>query len=150
MADVKISIDSKHTEELLTRLGKNVEEISGRGKRYVGLLSAIVYRDLIEHFERQEGPEGRWAPWSEGYKRYLARVGKSGNMILIDTGRLRQGWQPSRYRLTEGGVLWFNPVSYGANHEEGIGVPRRRFAWLSDRAVKEIEKQTARFVEDKA
>jgi phage gpG-like protein len=136
--------------KLLSQLQKNVKKIGQRDKQYVGLLSSIVFRDIINHFERQEGPNGKWSPWSQVYARFMARVGKSGNLILSDTGRLRQGWQPTRYRVSSEGILWFNPVKYASIHNEGKGrYPQREFAWLSQNAMRAIEKQTAQFLERK-
>lgn len=146
---VEVVLDDKEVQKLLKGLIKNVGEISEKGRRYVGLLSAIVFKDVIEHFERQEGPEGKWAPWSKRYSKYMLSIGKGNNLILTDTGRLRQGWQPSRYRISSDGVLWYNPVSYAAQHDEGLGqYPQRRFAWISDVAIKNIEEQTVKFIED--
>lgn len=144
-----VVIDDADVRKLLNGLIKNVGQISEKGKRYVGLLSSIVFRDVIEHFEKEEGPGGRWKPWSARYARYMVSVGKGNNLILSDTGRLRQGWQPSRYRVAKDGILWFNPVPYAAQHDQGIfPYPARKFTWLSKQAVQEIETQTARFVED--
>lgn len=146
---VEVVLDDKEVQKLLKGLTKNVNEISEKGRRYVGLLSSIVYRDIIEHFEREEGPNGKWAPWSKQYSKYMMAIGKGGNLILSDTGRLRQGWQPSRYRIAADGVLWYNPVSYAAQHDEGLGrYPQRRFTWLSDACISNIESQTVKFIED--
>lgn len=143
-----VVIDDKEVRRLINSLIKNVGEISEKGKKYVGLLSSIVLRDVIQHFEKEEGPSGRWKAWSPSYQKYMMAIGKSGNLILQDTGRLRQGWQPGRYRVAKDGVLWFNPVEYAAKHNEGISpYPQRKFAWLSARAVKDIEAQTVKFIE---
>ena len=147
--ETSVVVDDAAVNRLLKGLIKNVGQISEKGKRYVGLLSSIVLGDVVRHFENESGPNGRWTPWSDRYQRYMVSIGKGNNLILSDTGRLRQGWQPARYRLAQDGVLWFNPVPYAALHDQGIfPYPRRQFTWLSSNAVKEIEVQTARFVED--
>lgn len=149
MSQTSVTIDDADVRRLLNGLIKNVGQISEKGKRYVGLLSSIVFRDIMEHFEKEEGPSGRWKPWSARYQRYMMRIGKANNLILSDTGRLKQGWQPSRYRIAKDGILWFNPVPYGAKHDQGISpYPQRKFTWLSSGAVKAMEEQTARFLED--
>lgn len=146
--DNRVVIDDKEVREMLSNLIKNVGKISEKAKEYVGLLSSVVFRDLIRHFENQEGPDGKWKPWSPRYANYMAKIGKSGNLILTDTGRLRQGWQPTRYRIVNEGVIWFNPVSYGKKHNEGIApFPKRQFAWISKDASDEMERQTLKFVE---
>lgn len=147
--ETTVVIDDKQVRHLINGLIKNARQISARSKKYVGLLSSVVFRDVIDHFEKQQGPNGKWAPWSPAYRRYMVSKGKGGNLILSDTGRLRQGWQPSRYRLTRDGILWFNPVRYAAQHDEGRKpYPQRKFTWISDKAIKQIEEQTAKFIED--
>ena len=147
--ETSVVIDDKKVRRLLNGLIKNVGQISERGKKYVGLLSAVILRDIDEHFFLEEGPKGRWQDWSTKYKRYMISKGKGGNLILQDTGRLRQGWQPSRYRLTRDGVLWFNPVRYAAQHDQGKRPhPQRKFTWISNKAIKKIEEQTVKFIED--
>lgn len=144
-----VTIDDKQVQKLLKGLIKNVGQISERGKNYVGLLSSIVLGDIVEHFAKEEGPTGKWRPWSARYQRYMMSIGKGGNLILSDTGKLRQGWQPARYRVSKEGVLWYNPVEYGARHDQGIfPYPQRKFTWLSSKAVNEIERQTVKFIED--
>ena len=146
---VEVIVDDKDVRKLIDGLIKNVGQISEKGRRYVGLLSSIVFRDIIQHFERQEGPNGKWVPLSPRYQKYMLSIGKGNNLILSDTGRLRQGWQPARYRLAKDGILWFNPVAYAAQHDEGIfPYPQRKFTWLSTGAIKDIESQTVQFVED--
>jgi hypothetical protein len=147
--ETSVVIDDRNVRRLVNGLIKNVGQISARGKKYVGLLSSVVIRDVIDHFAKQQGPEGRWKAWSTNYRRFMISKGKGGNLILTDTGRLRQGWQPARYRLVKDGILWFNPVSYAAQHDEGRSpYPQRKFTWISDRAIKEIEQQTVKFIED--
>lgn len=144
-----VTIDDKEVRRLIDGLIKNVGEISNRGKRYVGLLSSIVLGDVADHFAKQEGPSGKWKPWSQRYRKYMMSIGKGGNLILSDTGKLRQGWQPARYRASKEGILWYNPVEYAAKHDHGIPpYPQRKFTWVSKKAVNEIERQTALFIED--
>lgn len=145
----EVIVEDKEVRKIIDRLIKNVGQISEKGRAYVGLLSSIVYQDIIDHFEKEEGPSGKWKPWSKRYSKYMASIGKANNLILQDTGRLRQGWQPARYRLSREGVLWFNPVSYAAQHDEGIfPYPQRKFSWLSDAAIKSMEEQTLKFIEN--
>jgi phage gpG-like protein len=143
-----VTVDDKEVRRLINSLIKNVGQISDKGKKYVGLLSSVVLGDVVQHFAKQQGPDGTWKSWSDQYRRYMIRIGKGGNLILSDTGRLRQGWQPARYRLAKDGVLWFNPVQYARAHDEGLGrFPERKFTWLSKGAIREIENQTVKFIE---
>lgn len=143
---VTVEINDRDVKRLLANLASRHNKIAERDRSYVGLLSAIVFRDLDSHFFLEEGPNGRWANWSRGYTEQMIKKGKQGNLILQDTGRLRAGWQPARYRVSREGVLWYNPVAYARKHDEGIGVPARPFAWISDRAVDQIVDQTHKFL----
>ena len=143
---VTVEIQDSQVRVMLAAIATNTRKISERSSDYVGLLSAIVFRDLIHHFEQQQGPDGKWQRWSDGYRNKLIKKGKGGNLILQDTGRLKGGWQPTRYRLSREGVLWYNPVEYGEKHQRGQGVPKRQFAWISDRAVDSMVDQTHKFL----
>jgi hypothetical protein len=76
----------------------------------------------------------------------MEQIGKSGNKILQDTGRLRQTFVPTNYRAVSGGIVFFNPAKtksgfpYAAAHDEGFakGGKKREFMWLSEIAMEEI------------
>lgn len=145
----EVILEDASARKLLNGLIKNVGQISNRAKAYVGILSSVVIRDIIDHFEKQESDIGKWKPWSASYRKYMISIGKGGNLILSNTGKLRQGWQPARYRVSKEGVLWFNPVEYASKHNEGIPpFPQRKFTWLSEKALNDIETQTVKFIED--
>lgn len=145
---VEIVFNDKEARKMIDGLIKNVGRISDRAREYVGILSTVVIRDIVDHFANEEGENGRWAPWSRRYTKYMLSVGKGGNLILSDTGRLRQGWQPARYRASKDGVLWYNPVEYAAKHDEGINpYPKRKFAWLSKHATEDLAIQTLKFID---
>src|SRR3990167_3296057 len=113
---VEVKFEDKEIRRVVNGLIKNLGVISNRGKEYVTILSSVVIQDIIDHFEREEGDDGRWVPWSSTYRKYMIAIGKGGNLILSDTGKLRSGWQPARYRAAKDGILWYNPVSYAAQH----------------------------------
>lgn len=144
----KITIKDKGIRKLLNDLIKQTGKISSRSQDYVALLGAIVLRDVEDHFNKQQGPDGSgWRPWSGPYAERMRKKGKSGNFILTDTGRLRKGWQPARHRTSKKGILWFNPIKYARTHDEGLGrMPKRQFTWISRRAMKKMESDTAKFL----
>ena len=149
MSSTTVTIDDGEVRQLLRDLIKRSGQISKRAKEFVGILSAVVLRDVVDHFAREEGPDGGWVPWSNAYRKHMIAIGKGGNLILSDTGHLKGGWQPARYRASRDGILWFNPVEYAAKHDQGIEpFPQRRFTWLSKRAIRDIEGQTAAFLEN--
>lgn len=117
-------------------------------------MSAIVFRDIIQHFERQEGDGGPWKAWSPRYAKFMASIGRSNNKILQFSGRLRQSFQPTNVRTSAEGITWFNPAKtskgfpYAAAHDEGgPTLPQRRFMWLSGGALSDIETQILKFLE---
>lgn len=149
-------LDSDEAQKFLKDLSGRVDAITNHDKKVIGLLSSIVYRDIIDHFSQESGSDGPWKPWSDRYAAFMASIGKSGNKILQDTGRLRQAFQPSNVRSTSDGLLWFNPAKtssgfpYAAAHDEGGGrLPQRQFMWLSKGALSEIESQIVKFLEDR-
>jgi len=140
----------RHLDGLTTREG----QISSRDRAIVGILSAIVFRDVMRHFERQEGPEGPWRGWSPSYTRYLSSIGRRGNKILQFSGRLRNAFQPTNVKTSVEGITWFNPAKtakgfpYAAAHDEGQGrLPMRKFMWLSGEALSDMETEVLKFLE---
>ena len=153
--EAEIVFDNKEALELLRGMSKRIDQITEHDKKVVGLLSAIVYRDIIDHFSTETGPEGPWKPWSDSYQRFMASIGKGGNKILQDTGRLRNSFKPANVRSTSEGLLWFNDAKlssgfpYALAHDEGFGrLRQRQFMWLSDKAMEEIETAIVRFLEE--
>lgn len=156
MADVTVAeFDNSEVIEFIKNLDRRLKDVEGGRKKYVGLLSAIVYADVINHFQKQEGSGGPWQKWSKEYKEYMEKEGKGGNKILQDTGRLRNTFKPTNNRKVSAGILWFNNAQtkksfpYAAAHDEGGPVlPKRDFMWLSESATEKIATQTLQFMID--
>lgn len=155
MADqAEIVLEDERVRELLAELTGKVDKITERDKAVVGLLSAIVYRDVIRHFEREEGPDGRWKAWSASYTKFMSSIGRSNNRILQFSGRLRSAFAPTNIKTSADGITWFNNAKtsngfpYAAAHDEGGGrLPQRQFMWLSDEALSDIEDEIIKFLE---
>ena len=142
----------KYLKGLTTRLSKAK---SGADKKIVGLLSAIVYADVNDHFSDEAGPQGDWANWSKSYLEHMQKIGRSGNKKLQFSGKLRQNFKPTKVKPTLGGLLWFNDAktssgfAYAGAHDEGDGrLPQREFMWLSNKGMDKIEVQTLQFMLD--
>ena len=151
---MQVAFNSKEAQDFLRKLVKKKDQIKDRDDAYVGLLSAVVFRDIITHFEREEGSKGAWKAWSKVHAQHMEKIGKGGNKILQDTGRLRQSFQPTSYRKTNEGILWFNPAKtksgfpYAYAHDEGgPKLPKRDFMYLSDEAKEKLETITLKFLE---
>lgn len=156
-SDVLVAeFNDKEVKEFLKQLIENTKKVKSFGAEYTGLLSAIVYADVMKHFDEEKGSAGPWKQWSKSYKETLKKQGKSGNKILQDTGRLRNNFLPSKHRKTSSGLLWFNNAKtkdgkpYAAEHDEGFGrIPQRDFMWLSDDALEKITERTLQFLIEK-
>lgn len=145
-----------HDEKAQAFLAKAIEKcktIGDGGKGFGMALSAVVFRDIMDHFESEKGPDGAWSPWSAFYADHMQRIGKGGNKILQDSGHLRQAFQPTNYRASSDGITWFNPAKtkkgfpYAFAHDEGgPKLPARTFMWLSEDASEKIAQVTLDFV----
>lgn len=155
MADQKVEtvFQDKEVVAFLKSMNTRLKKIKNGEKRFVGLLSAIVYKDIITHFEEEQGPQGPWAEWSEGYKNRLDKIGRGNNKILQFDGKLRQNFTPQDWRNTSQGIQWFNNAQtrggfpYAAAHDEGGDkLPQRSFMWLSGDAAEQVARDTLAFM----
>jgi len=126
--NVKLSGKDKIIKRL-ERLEKAGRTISKPMKEAV----IIGYRNIIQHFRKEEGPNGKWKPLKH-------RKGK----ILQDTGRLRMSINFRGSGNT--GYLGTN-VIYAATHQFGRGkIPARPFLWFSDETKQRIKKRFFNYV----
>lgn len=151
MADDKY-VDFRDTElkKYLKDLDKKFKTVKGADTKYIGLLSSVVYRDIIDHFTKEEGAKSKWLALNPDYEAWKRKKKKTKMLVL--SGALRQGFTPiksgKQAKKYQGGILWYNPVKYSGKHDRGEGVPMREFMWLSDKAVEDISKQTLAFILD--
>jgi hypothetical protein len=158
--DVTATFDDKEVRKWLSEVSSKLKKSKDAHKDYVILLSAIVYKDIIDHFDKEMGPDGKWKKWSRLYSEMMTKRGKSGNKILQDTVNLRQRVGPiergGNFRKAKDGILWFNnaktkkdfPYAFAHDNdtESRKTLPRRSFMWLSDKALESISKQTLEFL----
>lgn len=148
--------DDKEVRDFISNLKSRLKNVTDGETKYIGLLSAIVYADVLDHFRGQQGSKGPWAKWSKSYQEQMNREGKGNNKILQDTGKLRQNFIPSNVKKTGKGFLWFNNATtekgfpYAWGHDTGNvkGKKIRDFMWLSDKALDKISEQTLAFMLD--
>lgn len=147
-------LDDKEVTDFLKGLDTRLKEVKDGKKKFVGLLSAIVFGDVISHFEQEKGSDGKWKSWSSSYKKHMNQIGRSGNKVLQFSGRLRQNFKPTDYKSSRDGINWFNDAvtngyPYAWGHNEGDGkLPKREFMWLSDKAMDSITEKTLQFLID--
>lgn len=140
----------------LDRLAKRVRDAEKGIDEFAGVLSSTVFQDVIGHFEQQMGSEGPWKAWSTAYADHMREIGKGGNRILVDSGRLRSSFLPTNFRAAPGGIQWYNPAKtkdgfpYAFAHDNDTKprsrLPRRDFMWLSRGAQERIAEITIRWI----
>lgn len=150
MADFAVAeFDNAEVRDFLKDMDSRLKKIEGGAKEFIGVLSAIVYRDVNSHFEKEQGSGGPWAKWAKSYqdsiagKVFFRTIGNrvvqfnTANMEnppppprapgkkLQDDGTLKNSFKPTNARKTSGGILWFNNAAtksgfpYAYAHDEG-------------------------------
>lgn len=140
-------------KKFLNDLAKKFGYISKRDRNYAKVIAPIIYKDVIEHFEQERGEKSSWQAWSPSYIDFMVRIGKSGNKILQDSGRLRNNFKPSDWKKSSDGLTWFNdaqtrggfPYAF-AHNEGGPQLPKRDFMWLSQHAMHRVADRTIEFL----
>lgn len=153
MAGNEIVVQDEKAQALLAKLQVNIARFKAGASEYAALLSTVVFRDIIEHFEKEEFQPFPTAPWSKIYREHMDAIGKGGNQLLQDSGRLRQSFLPTNHRLVSEGILWFNPAKtksgfpYAYAHDTGgPKLPQRSSMWLSDEAREKMDELTLNFI----
>lgn len=147
--------ENKEVADFLQSLVKKTADVEKQNKAYVGLLSAIIFKDVISHFEQEKGSKGNWKKWSPTYQAHMNEIGRGGNKILQFSGKLRQNFKPTDYKTSAKGITWFNDAKtksgfpYAAAHDNGGGkLPQRDFMWLSDKGLEQVSVQTLQYLMD--
>lgn len=134
--DVSISIDYKEWEALFAVM-------RGRFNNIIKLLQSayatLGYKDIIQHFEDESSPWGKWKPLKY-------RKGKP----LQDTGNLRKSITPSNWRaISSSGIVVFANAPYGQTHDEGTAkIPQRKFMWISDKVQTKMAEYLSHMIVD--
>lgn len=149
----EIEFKDEGIQQFLDQISNRIAQIENGEKVYGGILSSIVFRDIMKHFEEEMGSDGKWEHWSFWHTVQMERQGKGGNKILQDTGRLRQSFKPHNWRKIDEGFLWFNNAQtksgfpYAWAHDTGTEkLPKRDFMWASNDALETIMEQTLNFI----
>lgn len=155
MAEQAIDIEWNwgKADRWLKKLNENAKDVKKRDQAFVDAISIFVFQDIISHFEKEQGSEGKWKPWSKMYREHMTAIGKGGNKILQDTGRLRGSFTPGKWRTNPAGIEWYNPAQTAdgfpyayAHNQGGPKLPKRDFMWLSKSALDKISKATVAFL----
>ncbi len=155
MADqASFEFEDKQWQSLLKRLNVKWKDIENR-KEFGGIVSAIVYEDVIDHFDKEKGPNSKWSSWSDSYDKHLKSIGRGGNKILQFNGRLRQTFTPNSWKSKNDGILFFNNAKtkagfpYAEHHDEGNSTGKgqsRSFMWFSSKGMTKLVNQTLKWL----
>ncbi len=139
MADEAVVLKDR---KLRRELNKKLSKLKSLPKDMTPLMAPTIFGDVMDHFSQEKGPQGSWKPWSQSYKEYMQRIGKSGNKILQDKGNLRQSLIPSKgkHKSTKDAGIFYTKVKYAAIHNFGKPgrMPQRRFMWISKQATDKL------------
>jgi hypothetical protein len=127
-------LDDKVVRDFIKNLDKKTKDIKNGKNEYVGLLSAIVFSDVMKHFEAESGPTGKWKQWSQSYqdviagkaffryvngrrirfetkdmkKKDIPKPPRKPGQILQATGRMKNAFKPTNWKKNSSGILWYN------------------------------------------
>lgn len=154
MADNVVKLDTREWDKFLSGLVKNVGDATAT---LLTLSKIHGFADIIDHFAREEGPDGRWKKRASSTQQRYARIMRGelrpptgiarnafnpSNKLLQLTGNLRQSLIPSRggaRKREKNTVELFTPVVYAGVHQYGYkNIPARPFMWLSEQAGEKI------------
>jgi hypothetical protein len=109
MATTEAVLDDKDAQEYLEKLVDKARNLTEQSE-IVGLISAVTFQDIMDHFKKQQGPTGAWPRWSRGHRKRAAKLGFSeASNMLKWSGKLRQSVTPNA-RVVQEGLMWFNPA----------------------------------------
>lgn len=148
----EFEFEDKNWQRIIGQIESKWKDLDQR-KVFGSIISVSVFTDIMQHFSDQKGPSGDWEKWSKVYMEHMQKIGKAGNRILQDTGRLRQSLMPGagKFRSNTSGVLFFTTVPYARAHDKGNQrMPQRQFMWLSKEGMLALTARTEKWLaEDK-
>ena len=148
MADAEFKFESAQWDKVLKKLRSKWDDIRSR-KEFGGIVSIAAFKDIMEHFENEQGPDGSWEKRSQPYKTWIEKQGYT--KILQVTGKLRGSLTPEKgkFRANSSGILLYSNLEYADRHDSGKnGMPKRKFMWISKGAIDSIIKQTERWLSE--
>lgn len=154
MVNFKATLDSRVFKKFLVSIRKKL----GNSNKMLRIAYATAgFRDIIEHFRKEQGPAGKWRRRSQFTQELYLAINKGAaeppegiprrafnprNKILQLTGNMRQSIEDKKVQNSgRNAITIISNVSYSGKHDEGLeGLPRRKFMWLSSRAMNSMGK----------
>jgi phage gpG-like protein len=101
----------------------------------------LLFKDVQKHFDREEGPDGKWKPLSpKTANAFVTKNKRRGYQhILVNTGQLKGSFLHDATKFSARTYSQIADKNYGIQHEQGTKfIPQRRFMWMSDEAKENI------------
>ena len=130
------------TRDFDEHVGKLLKQLKNKRPALTGM-GIVAKEDVEQHFKDEKGSDGSWEALSDITKR-IRRKGKRGgaDKILQDTGKLRT----INFDVAEDSVTVGSAMKYGIYHQEGKGVPKREWLYLSKRAIEKLKQTVILFI----
>ena len=152
----ELKFKSKAALGMIKDIDEQMDGVIDRDRQYVQLVGAIAFGDVMDHYAKGEGPDGKWKPWSAAYTSHMNSIKKGGNNVLMDTGRMRNttlfpfqgsGAAKDAILINPAKTKAKKPFPYAFAHNEGGSqLPKREFMWLSDKGMQKVADQTLKFL----
>ena len=137
--NIQLKIEDSRWKGFISGLSKGLGDVNTLFKKAF----LIVWpRESADHFDQELGFDGPWAQWSPSYAQFMERIGKGGNKLLQDTGRLRtQTVQNPILTSLPNGLKVESETPYSGFLDEGTSkMPARPFMWLGDESQDRLAK----------
>lgn len=126
MAESTVIFNDKQWRKFLS---KTKNKLSRPYKLLKAVASIYAFKDIIDHFDKQSGPRGKWEKRSKLTNIAYDKMGgkyRSSNRLLQLTGHLRQTLiKPNTKQVGKSGILLFSGAPYSGVHDRGERVPAR-------------------------
>lgn len=144
---IEADLDDKEFRLAIKKLKKKIGEVKSVENAFGRMAATWYYKDYVEHFNKEQGPDGKWQKWSPAYRKYMRKIGRGDNKILQNTRKMFNSFNAKKWRKRFGSIEFYNDSPYGAKHNYGQkGMPERRFMWISEWAMKNIIDGTLKLV----
>lgn len=128
----------KYSIKGLKQLLVKTEAINRRTERMnvpLAVAAGKAYKNVIDHFQKEQGETRKWVPLSE---RTVRRRRGGSSAPLQDTGRLKGS---IRFKAFSNRAEVFTNIIYAAVHNYGykkLNIPKRDFMWIDRKTRKNI------------
>ena len=135
MDGARIEFDDYGLRRSLDYTTRAWNAIKRKDRAFIKILWTHAFKDVMDHFDKEEGPDSKWKP--------IKRKGK----ILQDTGMMRQSFRPYPYRTTSNEVIFYDFQPYSKMQDEGTkNIPSRKFMWMSSKAMDLLSKDIVTYL----